>query len=193
MIFKKLQYLIFVLLFLQSCDNNKVNINSSIRPLQAPYEYFDQIDKDEFHFADLDAKLSEAQGKNNSDDIKECNRNFETAHNGCLKKLNEKFPVGSIQIPFEQLGSKDTVKVKSIYVSGFEFPWSTAIAICYKFTVEYELLKSDIWYAKVPLILLDTEGDVLSICHVPATVIGKTQFAVKAQASFRIFSKIIIN
>jgi hypothetical protein len=177
---------------IQSCGNKTSSEGKKACPLQAPYEYFDQINNSEFHLSDLESKLSKAKGRNNTDEINKILGEFEVSHKECIKKLDEKFPVGSIKIPFEQTGNKDTVVVKAIYVSAFEFPWNTASSICYSFTIEYDLLKPDIWYAKIPLTFFDSEGDIINICNVEANTSGKTQFPVKAQESFRIFSKITI-
>jgi hypothetical protein len=190
---REIQYLLLLLLFLQSCGSNSVNDNKADCPLREPYEYFDQLSQNEIHFADLDYRLNDAKGKNKTDVVNSVTKEFATAQEECLKKLEATFPVGSIKLPFEQIGSKDTLIVKSAYVSGFAFPWSTATSICYYFTIEYDLIKKDLWYAKIPLTFMDSEGDVLCICNVPANPDGKSQFPIKAQPSFIKFIKIFIN
>ena len=178
---------------LHSCHSGQVNNSQVTCPLKAPFEYFDQIDQSDFHFADLDYRLNDAKGKNLTDKVDAITKEFATVQNACLKKLDEKFPSGAIKIPFEQIGSKDTVTVKSIYISGYSFPWNTATSICYYFTVEYDLANKDFWYPKLPLTFLDEEGDVLLICSIPADKSGKSKLLVKTQPSFMKFTKIIIN
>jgi hypothetical protein len=188
-----IKYFVFVILFIQSCGSNTTNNNSTTNPMQAVYTYFDEVSKNELHFTDLDKKLLDAKGENKTDEVNAITSEFEKVHEQCIKKMDAKFPVGSIKLPFEQVGSKDTLIVKSIYVSGFSFPWNTALSICYYFTVEYDIRKNDIWYAKVPLTFVDSEGDILNICNVPANTSGKSRFLVKTEDSFRMFSKIVIH
>jgi len=191
--FREIHYLLFIFLFLQSCGSNSVNDNKTICALQAPFEYFDQIDKTDFHFADLDYRLNQAKGKNKTDEVNKVSKEFETAQNSCMQKLEARFPVGAIKLPFEQTGGRDTLTVTAAYVSGFAFPWNTATSICYYFTMEYNLTKKDIWYATIPLTFLDSEGDILYICHLTADASGKARFLVKTQPSFIKFVKISIN
>ena len=189
----KIKHLFILILFLQSCGSNSDVKNIRYCPLQAPYDYFDQIDNTSFHFANLDYRLNSAKGKNQTDMVNAVTKEFETTHNECLKKLDEKFPSGSVKIPFEQTGEKDSVTVKSIYISGFGFPWETATTISYYFTVEYEILKKDIWFVPIPLKFVDLDGDIIYICDVPANTSGKSRFAVKTLQDFKIFTKILIN
>lgn len=186
-------YLSTVLLFFQSCFTNSANNNKDNCPLQPIYEYFDQLDQKEIHFSDLDKRLNDAKGQNKTDVVNSVTKEFDDAQKNCLQKLDARFPSGSIKLPFEQLGSKDTLVVKSAYVSGFAFPWNTATSICYYFTIEYELLKKDVWYPKIPLTFTDSEGDILYICNIPANADGKSKFMVKAQPTFIKFAKITIN
>jgi hypothetical protein len=182
-----------VFLLLESCnsgttDNNKINC-----PLQEVNEYFSQLDQNEIHFDDLNYRLNDAKGKNNTEVVNSVTKEFDEAQQKCLKKLDAKFPVGSIKLPFEQTGSKDTLIVKSAYVSGFVFPWNTATSISYYFTIEYDLVKKDIWYAKIPATFIDSEGDILCITNIPVNSSGKVSFAIKGQYTFVKFVKILIN
>jgi hypothetical protein len=187
-------YSLFVIvLILGSCSNNVVNSEKSVCPLQAPYEYFDQLSKEEFYFEDLLHKLNTAKGKNSTEEINTFTKEFETTQANCIQKMETKFPEGSIKIPFEQLHGKDTLTVISAYVSGFSFPWNTATSICFYFTLEYEIHQKDLWFIPISLKFIDAEEDIIYMCHLPANSNGKSRFLVKAQFTFRNFTKLIIN
>jgi hypothetical protein len=190
---RNLFYLIGIVLFLYSCKEGSKGKESDIKPLQPVYEYFDQLSNGEFHFAELEHQLNTARGKNNTDDINKYTKEFEDSHNLCIQKMGEKYPSGSVKIPFEQIHGKDTVTVNSVYVSGYSFPWSTSTTICFYFTVEYDVHKKDLVYIPLSLRFLDIDEDIIHFCHIPCNDSGKTQFLVKAQFTFRNFNKIIIN
>ena len=178
---------------MQSCGSNSVNESKTFCPLQAPYDYFDQIDKSDFHFTDLDYRLNDAKGKSETEKVDIVTKEFAEAQNSCIKKLETQFPIGSVKIPFEQLGGKDSVIITSAYISGFSFPWTTATSICYYFTVEYEIRNKEAMYISISLKYLDLEGDIIYMNNLQATSIGKSRFIVKAQPYFKYFTKLLIN
>ncbi len=186
-------YLPAVILFLQSCTSHSVNDNKIICPLQPIFEYFDQLDKTELHFNDLDYRLNDAKGKSKTEVVNSVTREFADAQNTCLEKLNAKFPSGSVKLPFEQTGLKDTIVFKSVYISGYAFPWTTATSVCYYFTFEYEFIKNDISFVNIHLTFYNSEGDILDICSISAYKSGKTQLLIKTQPSFIKFVKLTIN
>jgi hypothetical protein len=180
-------------MFLCSCSNNSNNVKDSDRPLKAAYEYFDQLSEDEFHFVELDHKLNTAKGKNNPDDISKYTKEFEVSQASCIKKMEEKFPEGSVKIPFEQIQGNDTLTVKSVYVSGYSFPWGTATTICFYFTVEYDIHKKDLWFIPISLKFVDAEDDIINFLHLPANSSGKSRCLVRTQFTFRDLKKLVIN
>lgn len=177
---------------LQSCGNEVIKENKTNHPLQAAYAYFDELDQSEFRFANLERRLNVARGANNVEESNAIVKEYKTAQTECIKKLETKFPAGTIQIPFEQIAAKDTLTVKSVYLSGFWFPWNTASIISLKFTVEYEVVKKDVWFAKVPVTFYDSENDILGIISAPCNETGKTMILVRANNPFRILSKVVI-
>jgi hypothetical protein len=183
----------FTFFFIQSCVSNNFNEEKSGLPLQEAYAYFDELSLNEFHFVELEHKLNVAKGENNIEEINACTKEFEVLQANCIKKMDSKFPVGSVKIPFEQVLGKDTLTVKSVYVSGFSFPWNTATTICFYFTVDYELLKKDLWFVPISLKFLDKEDDIINACNLPANSNGNLKFLVRAQFTFRDFKKLIIN
>lgn len=189
----RLLYLLLFGLFLPGCNSNSVNENPKNSPLKATYEYFDEINESDFNFAELQSKLDAARGKNDVEAANAVVKEFKAAHENCLKKLEERYPAGTVQIPFEQIGGKDTVTVKNIYLSGFWFPWNTAFNFSLKFTVEYEVIKKDVWFAKVPLTFYDNEDDILCIINAPCNKEGKTEISVRTNTSFKKLSKVIIH
>jgi hypothetical protein len=186
-------YVVYVIMVIPSCGSESKNKDKLELPLQAAYGYFDQLSQSEFHFEDLDHKLNTAKGKNNIEEIKSCTKEFEVLHTSCINKMEAKFPEGTLRIPFEQMQGKDTLTVKSVYLSGFSFPWNTAITICFYFTVEYELHKTDLWFVPISFKFIDREEDIIYACNLPANSSGKSKFLVNAQFTFREFKKLIIN
>ena len=188
----KVGHLFILFLLIQGCGNKTADNKKVFCPLQAPYEYFDQLSQTEFYFADMDYRLNEAKGKNKTDVVDSVTKEFDRNQKLCIQKLEAKFPTGSITIPFEQARARDSIVIKSAYVSGFEFPWTTATSICYYFTVEYDILRKDIWFLPIPLRFVDSENDIINMCTLSANSSGKSRFSVKAQPSFRIFTKLLI-
>ncbi len=184
---------LFISLFLVCCESNTTVTSNGNKPLQAPYEYFDKLSSEEFHFVELDHELNTARGANNEEEVKALIKEFEETQASCVKKMEEKFPEGSVKIPFEQIGGKDTLTIKSAYVSGYCFPWNTATSICFYFTVDYDIHKKDILYIPIALKFLDVEDDVINMLHVRANSNGKSRFIVRTQFTFRDLKKIIVN
>ena len=190
-LFQKISFLLIAMV-LYSCSNNESNKSSETLPLQPVYDYFDQINQTKYMFENLNNKLNASKLKDNSNESNQITKDFGKSQSECIKDLETKFPVGSVQFPFEQNGSKDTVKITSVYLSGFSFPWSTATTICFYFTIEYKYNQGDIMFKSVPLKFFDNEGDVIYIRNIPANKEGKTRITVKAQIEFRKFAKIVI-
>ena len=187
---KILFFLIAMVLF--SCSSSESNKNVVSLPLQPVYDYFDQIDQTKYMFVKLNDKLNASRLKDNSNETNQIIKDFEKTQSDCIKDLETKFPVGSVQVPFEQKGSKDTIKITSIYLSGFGFPWNTATNICFYFTIEYKYNQGNLMFKSVPLKFYDDEGDVIFIRNIPAKKEGKMRINVKAQIEFRKFARIVI-
>jgi len=132
----KISFFLFAMA-LYSCNSDKSVKNSLALPLQPVYEYFDQINITKYKFDKLNDMLNASRLKDKSNESEIIEKDFEQSHSQCIKDLEAKFPVGSVQVPFEQTGSKDTVSITSVYLSGFSFPWSTATSISFYFNIEY--------------------------------------------------------
>ncbi len=180
-------------LLLSGCNTVNTDQSPTNSPLEEPYAYFDQLSADEFKLEELEHDYLKAKGKNDKDGENAILKKIEESHAACIQKLEEKFPSGSVKIPFEQTGSKDSISITSVYVSGFTFPWNTARNISYYFTVEYTIHNKEAWNVPITLKYIDKEDDVIYINGFPANSSGKTRFVVRTQPSFRSLTKIIVN
>jgi hypothetical protein len=185
---------VIIMVLFSMCSSNVKKIEAVNMPLEAPFEFFDQINEKEFKLADLNYRLNDAIGKNKTELVTQLNQKFAKSHEACIQKLEQKYPAGTVQLPFKQLGKQDKVRVKSAYISGFAFPWSTATSICFYVSIDYEIMNRDMWFTALSLTFIDNENDVIYLCNLPLNLESNTErFIVKAQPNFRAFSNLEIN
>jgi hypothetical protein len=180
-------YLIILFSFIfWGCISSGNNIENN-GTLKEFFNYFDKIDKEELHYSDLGKEYSRAYGKNDASAIKAVEDKFAATHKRGIELVMQKYPSGAIQFPFEQTGTESYVQIKSVYISGYDYPWNTAYRNSFYLTFEYELKQTNFHYKSVRVEFYDTDGDVINACNVALNKSGKTTIYIRPEAEIRKF------
>ena len=179
------------LLFLRCSgdDNNSSAIDGTLKDY---YQYCDQIKQDELHFSELQQEYNLAYGKNDATAIKAVEDKFAATQKKGIELVLKKYPSGSLQFPFEENGISADVKFKSVYISGYSYPWSSADRNSWYVTFEYMLKRADFHFLSVRVEFYDTEGDLINETHIALNKSGKTTIYMKPESEFRKFLKLKI-
>jgi len=184
--------LIILTLILISCNSINNDSNITEGTLKDYYDFWDKINKDELHMASLAQDYYHAFGTNDQSTIQSALEKFQAAQKKGIELVLQKFPSGSIQFPFEQTGVESLVNIKSIYISGYSYPWTTADRNSFYITFEYELKKNELRYASIRAEFYDTRNDIINACNIELTKSGRTVIYVKPEIEFKKFLKIKI-
>jgi hypothetical protein len=174
------------------CSTDEGNSNVTEGTLKEFYDYFDKINNDELHLNILAQEYYKSFGTNNQADINTALSKFQDAQKKGISMVLKKFPVGSIKFPFEQTALKQLTDVKSVYISGYAYPWPTAERLSFYITFEYNLKSSDFIYRTFRVEFYDTSDDIINACNVSIDKSGKTEIYLKPEQEFRKFRSLKI-
>ncbi len=174
------------------CSSNNNDSDIAEGTLKDYYDYWDKMSENELHMSSLAQDYYHAYGTNDQPTIKAALDKFQDAQKKGIELILKKFPSGSIQFPFEQQGVESLVNIKSIYISGYSYPWATAVRTSFYVTFEYELKKKELRYASVRAEFYDTRNDIINACNIALSKTGKTEIYIKPEIEFKKFLKVKI-
>jgi hypothetical protein len=185
-------FILFAFFFVMGCSSNNNDSNISEGTLKDYYDYWDKINNEDLHLIAAAQEYYHAFGTNDQATIKAALEKFQAAQKRGIELVLQKFPKGAIQFPFEQSGIDAYVQMKSIYISGYAYPWVTAERNSFYVTFEYDYKKADLRFKSVRAEFYDTRGDIINACNLTLNKSGKTEIYMKPEIEFKKFLKIKI-
>ena len=175
-----------------SCSEASEDSQIAEGTLKDYYNYWDKINNEEIHLKELEQEYYNAFGTNDDAKINAALDKFKEAQKRGISRVMEKYPSGAIKFPFEQNVPVSLVELKSVYISGYSYPWATATRNSFYLTFEYNLKQPDVRFKTIRVEFYDTKDEIINACNIDLNKSGKTVIYIKPELEFKKFLKLKI-
>ena len=154
------------------------------------FTFSNKLTSEKYNLDEHNSKHSKAVGLNDEATIKQSLEKFHEMHNNIIKEIEEKFPLNTIKLEFEQLNN-DQVDVSQIVISKYQFPWDTAIRLSYLISFDCKIVNSKP-VNMVRFEFHDTDNDIFLSSNTAVYQNGTYTFEIRPEIEFFNFQKIVV-